>query len=163
MTEISAVPAYMRRAGEFDPDPSLATLRERTGIARVPTPFGYDAWLVTRHADVRQTLSDAQRFSVAIAADRSDPSANDGMSDEDLARERAGNLMAHRPWSRSNQVSKCPSSTRRGGSLEACGPVTAWSGSAASTVSHIRNGIEPTRAAILNCRAPRPAMLICRG
>jgi cytochrome P450 len=97
MTGTSATPPYMRRAGEFDPDPSMATLRERTGIARVPTPFGYDAWLVTRYADVRQILSDAQRFSLAIPADRSDPSANDGMSDEDLVRERAGNLMAHDP------------------------------------------------------------------
>jgi cytochrome P450 len=97
MTGISAIPAYMRRAGEFDPDPSMAALRERTGIARVPTPFGYDAWLVTRHGDARQILSDAQRFSLAIPADRSDPSANEGMIDEDLARERAGNLMAHDP------------------------------------------------------------------
>jgi cytochrome P450 len=97
MAETSAVPAYMRRRGEFDPDPSLATLRERTGIARISTPFGYDAWLVTRHADVRRILSDPQRFSVAIAADRSDPTAHDGMDEQEVTRERGGNLMAHDP------------------------------------------------------------------
>src|SRR5689334_6002773 len=97
MTETTAVPAYMRRAGEFDPDPSLAALRERTGITRVTTPFGYHAWLVTRHADVRQILSDARRFNVPTGADRSDPTAYDGMSEQDLARERAGDLMAHDP------------------------------------------------------------------
>jgi hypothetical protein len=66
MTQAPAIPAYLRRHGEFEPDPSMAATRERTGIARVTTPFGYDAWLVTRHTDVRQILSDARRFSVAI-------------------------------------------------------------------------------------------------
>jgi cytochrome P450 len=65
MTDAPAAPSYLRRAGEFDPDPSLAALRERSGVARVATPFGYDAWLLTRHAHVRQILSDAQRFDVS--------------------------------------------------------------------------------------------------
>jgi cytochrome P450 len=52
---------------------------------------------VTRHADARRILSDARRFSVATAGDRSDATARDGMSDEDAARERAGNIMACDP------------------------------------------------------------------
>jgi cytochrome P450 len=42
-------------------------------------------------------LADTRRFSVDVAADRSDPTAHDGLSAEDAARERAGNLMAHDP------------------------------------------------------------------
>jgi len=97
MVDAPAIPAFLRRAGEFGPDPETAALRERAGIGRVGTPFGYDAWLVTRHADARQVLADTRRFSVAVSGDRSDPAAHDGMTADDIARERAGNLMAHDP------------------------------------------------------------------
>jgi cytochrome P450 len=97
MTSAPALPAYLRRSGEFDPDPGVAGLRDGAGIARVETPFGYHAWLVTRYADARTVLADTRRFSVDVTADRSDPMAADGMSEEDVARERAGNLMAHDP------------------------------------------------------------------
>jgi cytochrome P450 len=97
MVDAPAIPAFLRRGGEFGPDPELACQREPSGIVRVATPFGYDAWLVMRHADARQVLADARRFSVAVSADRSDPAAHDGMTPEDIARERAGDLMAHDP------------------------------------------------------------------
>src|SRR5688572_5335698 len=97
MVDAPTIPAFLRRSGEFGPAPEIAALRGRAGIARVATPFGYDAWLVTRHADARQVLADARRFSVAFSADRSDPAAHDGMTADDIARERAGNLMAHDP------------------------------------------------------------------
>ncbi|MCX2729829.1 cytochrome P450 [Saccharopolyspora sp. NFXS83] len=58
------LPLHMRRNG-FDPVPDLAAVRASTGITRFTTPFGADAWLVTRHADVRSLLGDAQRFSTA--------------------------------------------------------------------------------------------------
>jgi len=97
MTVASHVPTFLRRAGEFDPDPEITALRDGAGIARVTTPFGYDAWLVTRHVDAREVLSDTRRFSVAANGDRTDETAHAGMTDEDVARERAGDLMAHDP------------------------------------------------------------------
>jgi hypothetical protein len=43
MTEAPSAPAYLRRHGEFDPDPSTVALREQAGIARISTPFGFEA------------------------------------------------------------------------------------------------------------------------
>jgi cytochrome P450 len=97
MTTAAHIPTFLRRAGEFDPDPDTTALRDGAGIARVATPFGYDAWLVTRHADAREVLADARRFSVAVSGDRTDETAYAGMTEEDVARERAGDLMAHDP------------------------------------------------------------------
>jgi cytochrome P450 len=97
MTEAPAMPAYLRRHGEFAPDPSMVALREQDGIARVTTPFGFEAWLVTRYADVREMLSDSQRFSNVIPPNRSRRTVDDEMSDEDLARNRAGELLSLDP------------------------------------------------------------------
>lgn len=51
--------------------PDYAELRARCPVAKVQLPYGGDAWLVTRHADVKSVLSDT-RFSRkdAAAADR---------------------------------------------------------------------------------------------
>ena len=38
MTEAPVAPVYLRRHGEFDPDPDIARLREQAGIARVSPP-----------------------------------------------------------------------------------------------------------------------------
>ncbi|MGK5115306.1 MULTISPECIES: cytochrome P450 [unclassified Geodermatophilus] len=97
MTEATIAAAFQRRCGEFDPDPGLARLREQAGIARVSTPFGCDAWLVMRHADVRRVLSDAQRFSMGLPPDFSRRLADEDISDEDVYRERAGDLLSHDP------------------------------------------------------------------
>ena len=59
MTEAPAVPAYMRRHGEFDPDPSTVAPRDRAGIARLTTPFGFEAWLVTRHGECGSRIARA--------------------------------------------------------------------------------------------------------
>jgi len=97
MTAAPDIPTFLRRAGEFDPDPDTAALRDGAGIARVATPFGYDAWMITRHADARAVLADSRRFSVAASGDRADATPDAGMTDADLARERAGDLMSHDP------------------------------------------------------------------
>ncbi|RCV47604.1 cytochrome P450 [Marinitenerispora sediminis] len=56
--------------GEYDGltvDPRYADLRGRPGLLRVRPPHGDDAWLVTRHEDVRAVFTDP-RFSRAATA-----------------------------------------------------------------------------------------------
>jgi len=84
----------MRRRG-FDPSPELTELRDGKGIDRIRTPFGVDAWLVTRFADVREVLSDSQRFSNVFLGRQQ--SGMPRMTADELARLRAGNLLAFDP------------------------------------------------------------------
>jgi cytochrome P450 len=55
------VPVYVRRDG-LDPDPRLAELRAARPVSRITMPWGQQAWLVTRYADVRAVLGDAGGF-----------------------------------------------------------------------------------------------------
>jgi cytochrome P450 len=89
------LPLYMRRT-EFDPAPELGALRDQEGVARIATPFGVDAWLVTRHADVRTVLGDAERFSLAQRGLMELPGAPK-LTDEQIAAARAGNLLGMDP------------------------------------------------------------------
>ncbi|WP_336204363.1 cytochrome P450 [Nonomuraea sp. LPB2021202275-12-8] len=95
MHESTALPLYMRRTG-FDPAPELGALREDEQISRISTPFGVDAWLVTRHADVRAVLGDAERFKIAQRGIGQLPGAPE-MTEEELAALRAGNLLGCDP------------------------------------------------------------------
>lgn len=54
----------------LEPPPQYRQLRAEAPLVRVRLPYGHDAWLVTRHADVRAVLTDP-RFgrSPATAAD----------------------------------------------------------------------------------------------
>ncbi len=88
-------PVYMRRVG-FDPVPELGTVRDEERISRVGTPFGIDAWLVTRHADVRAVLGDAERFQVAKRGITELPGAPK-LTEEQAAALRAGNLLMTDP------------------------------------------------------------------
>lgn len=47
----------------FGPPPEYADLRAGEPVLRVACPTGVDAWLVSRYADVREVLGDAERFS----------------------------------------------------------------------------------------------------
>ncbi len=47
----------------FGPAPEFARLRAEAPVTRVACPTGITAWLVTRYADVREVLGDAERFS----------------------------------------------------------------------------------------------------
>src|ERR1700753_3662826 len=64
----ATMPLHMQRDprdGIAPPD-ALGALRDDPagdGIRRVTTPLGSPALLVTRHADVREVLGDAERFS----------------------------------------------------------------------------------------------------
>jgi cytochrome P450 len=53
------------------PHPRYAALREESGLCRVQTRWGGEAWLATRYDDVRMVLGDP-RFSRALAAGRED-------------------------------------------------------------------------------------------
>ncbi|MET8002277.1 cytochrome P450 [Nonomuraea glycinis] len=92
MTKAPELPLQMRRSG-FDPVKELAQAREGEGVVRMETPFGVPAYLVCRHEDVRQVLSDPARFSSALT-----PFPGSGQEDADeLARLRAGQLIGFDP------------------------------------------------------------------
>ncbi|MEU4721164.1 cytochrome P450 [Nonomuraea dietziae] len=95
MSEPVALPLHMRR-NAFDPDPELAALRDEQGVQRLTTPFGIDAWMVTRFADVREVLGDPERFSNSMQADFRPPGAPQ-LSGEEIRALRAGNLLAFDP------------------------------------------------------------------
>jgi len=92
MTEAPEVPLQMRREG-FGPAAELARARDGEGVLRLVTPFGMDAYLVLRHEDVREVLSDAARFSSVFAGL---PGAPQG-SEAERAAMRAGNLIGLDP------------------------------------------------------------------
>ena len=85
------------RRDAFDPAPELAELRDGPGIGRIRTPFGLEGWLVTRFADVREVLSDSERFSDFRVTELRRPPGMEDVSDEELARMRAGNLLVFDP------------------------------------------------------------------
>ncbi|GAA4617468.1 cytochrome P450 [Saccharopolyspora hordei] len=78
----------------FGPAPDAVALREQPGIVRVPTPFGPSAWMLTRHADVRRMLGDAESFRNGWG-----PEDLDGMRRDprQLSGDRSGNLLSLDP------------------------------------------------------------------
>ncbi len=92
MTQAPQVPLEMRRNG-FDPVEELGRVRDDQGVLRQQTPFGVPAYLILRYEDVREVFADGTRFSSALATF---PDAR-GMSEEEQAKLRAGNLIAFDP------------------------------------------------------------------
>ncbi|MEU6129910.1 cytochrome P450 [Saccharopolyspora sp. NPDC047091] len=82
-----------RRTG-FGPAPDVAALRSHDGITRIRTPFGPSAWLLTRHADVRRMLGDAETFRNGWGPEDLDGGRRDPRQ---LSGERSGNLLALDP------------------------------------------------------------------
>jgi cytochrome P450 len=97
MTEAPVMPEYMRRHDEFDLDDSLTRMRDEGTISRVESPFGFEAWMVTRESDVREMLADATRFSNVIPPERFRRLIDDELSDEEIEQSRAGNLLGLDP------------------------------------------------------------------
>ena len=92
------IPLAMRRDG-FDPVPELAELRDDERVRRITTAFGGEgetaAYLVARHADVREVLADGATFSnVPRQVDGPD---GPRMSAEDREQMLTGNLLALDP------------------------------------------------------------------
>jgi cytochrome P450 len=97
VTEVSQLPIHMRREG-FDPVAELAELRDTEPVTRVHTPFGLEAWLVTRHDDVREVLADSARFSNArIMTLRPPLPGLEDLDEEEINRRRAGNPLSFDP------------------------------------------------------------------
>jgi len=95
MTAPPVVPLHMRRDA-FDPAPEVAQLRSAEGVRAVVNAFGMQVFLVTRYDDVKTVLSDHQRFSNARPPGFV-PAGAPQEPEEDLARARAGNLLALDP------------------------------------------------------------------
>jgi cytochrome P450 len=93
--ETPVLPLHMRRDG-FDPVPEMAALRDEEGVRLVETSFGSPAYLVTRHAEVKQVLADSARFSNAGRRAFDAPGAPP-VSEEERERMRAGNLLGFDP------------------------------------------------------------------
>ncbi|MET9088951.1 hypothetical protein ABZX77_44945 [Streptomyces sp. NPDC004237] len=92
MTHTPELPLEMRRNG-FDPAEELARVRDDEGVLATQTPFGGTAYLICRHEDVREVLSDPERFSSArVLSD-----ADSGPAPEARARMLAGMLPAFDP------------------------------------------------------------------
>jgi cytochrome P450 len=92
MTQALGLPLHMRRNG-LDPVEELARARDGEGVVRVETPFGRPAYLVCRHEDVRQVLSDPARFSSALTPFPGSAQMDAG----ELAAIRAGQLIGFDP------------------------------------------------------------------
>jgi cytochrome P450 len=77
MTEVQACPFHATdfSAAALDLDPKYAELRHDGTLARITMPHGGDAWLATRHADVRTVFSDP-RFSRAATVGKDVPRAS---------------------------------------------------------------------------------------
>ncbi|MEV4890604.1 hypothetical protein AB0K48_14540 [Nonomuraea sp. NPDC055795] len=92
MTHAPKLPLHMRRNG-FNPVEELARVRDGEGVVRVETPFGSPAYLVCRHEDVRQILSDPARFSNTLTPFP----GSEQMNADELAQMEAGQLIGFDP------------------------------------------------------------------
>lgn len=92
--EVPASAIDKKRTG-FGPAPEVAGVREGAGIARVPTPFGPSAWLLTRHEHVREMLADTENFINGWSPqDLTDSPDSDPRQ---LSGDRSGNLLSLDP------------------------------------------------------------------
>lgn len=96
MTQAPELPPLHMRRDAFSPTPELGEIRKTTGVRTVSNAFGMTVYLITRHDDVKEVLSDHERFSngrppgfVLTGAPT--------LSEDELARSRAGNLLALDP------------------------------------------------------------------
>ena len=63
MTQAPELPPLHMRRNTFNPTPELREIRETDGVRTVTNAFGMKVYLVTRHEDIKDVLSDHERFS----------------------------------------------------------------------------------------------------
>lgn len=96
MTQAPALPPVHMRRDAFTPTPQLAQIRESVGVRTVTNSFGMTVYLVTRHDDVKEVLSDHERFANGRPPGFVLPGAPT-LSEQELASSRAGNLLGLDP------------------------------------------------------------------
>ena len=96
MTQAPELPPLHMRRDAFDPTPELREIRETDGVRTVTNAFGMKVYLVTRHEDIKDVLSDHERFSNGRPPGFVVPGAPT-VSEEEQASARAGNLLGLDP------------------------------------------------------------------
>ena len=96
MTQAPELPPLHMRRTAFDPTPELRAIRETDGVRTVINAFGMEVFLVTRHEDIKEMLSNHERFSNGRPPGFVIPGAPQ-IPDEELASSRAGNLLSLDP------------------------------------------------------------------
>jgi cytochrome P450 len=96
MTQAPELPPLHMRRNTFDPTPELREIRETDGVRTVVNAFGMEVFLVTRHEDIKDVLSDHERFSNGRPPGFVVPGAPN-VPEEEQASARAGNLLGLDP------------------------------------------------------------------
>src|ERR1700742_1301714 len=96
MTQAPELPPLHMRRDAFNPTPALREIRETDGVRVSVNSFGMRIYLVTRHEDIKDVLSDHERFSNSRPPGFVVPGAPP-VSEEDQASARSGNLLALDP------------------------------------------------------------------
>jgi len=96
MTQAAELPPLHMRRDAFSPTPELREIRETSGVRTVLNAFGMEVYLVTRHDDVKDVLSDHVRFSNGRPPGFTLPGAPQ-ISEEEQASANAGNLLGLDP------------------------------------------------------------------
>src|SRR6478609_1687942 len=96
MTQAPELPPLHMRRDAFNPTPELRKIRETDGVRTVTNAFGMKVFLVTRHEDIKDVLSDHQRFSNTRPPGFVVPGAPN-VPEEEQASARTGNLLGLDP------------------------------------------------------------------
>ena len=96
MTQAPELPPLHMRRDTFDPTPELREIRETDGVRTMVNAFGMKVYLVTRHEDIKDVLSDHERFSNRRPPGFVVPGAPN-VPEEEQASARAGNLLGLDP------------------------------------------------------------------
>ena len=138
----------LKREG-LDPVPEIAESRETEPITRLDTGFGFGAWLVSGHAEVREVLGMHDAFST----DFTNLIGNAGITE---GRTPAASASPTRPT-----TPGCASCSRRSSPCAGCAGCSR--GSTRSSTPAGRHGRAPT-ARSTSCRTfalPMPSLAIC--
>jgi cytochrome P450 len=96
MTQAPELPPLHMRRDAFNPTAELREIRETDGVRTVLNAFGMTVYLVTRHEDIKEVLSDHERFSNGRPPGFVIPGAPE-MPEDEAASSRAGNLLGLDP------------------------------------------------------------------
>src|ERR1700741_1673175 len=96
MTQAPELPPLHMRRDAFNPTPELREIRESDGVRTATNAFGMTVYLVTRHEDIKDVLSDHERFSNARPPGFVVP-GGPAVPEEEQASAHAGNLLGLDP------------------------------------------------------------------